>query len=499
MTNAVIRTAAGTLEGSPGEGVIAFLGIPYAAAPYGPHRFAAPAPVEPWDGVRPATAYGPTALKTGYPAPIDKLLPEPAIDGEACLNLNVWTPEPGRTGLPVLVWIHGGAFQYGTGAVADYAGDTFARHGVVTVTINYRLGVDGFACLEGAPPNRGLLDQVAALRWVRDNIAAFGGDPDQVTIAGESAGAMSVVSLLAMPSAAGLFHRVIAQSGAGHHALTESTARRLSGYLAQDLGVAPTATAMAGVAHDRLLQAQNALAAGPTRDPNPERWGEVATNVMVFEPVIDGDILPGLPIDVIAGGGGAEVDLLVGTNRDEQRLFIVPTGLMDIIDDNVVDLAAAGWSIPPAVTDLYRANRHGKGPGDVLCDIATDWFFRIPAVRLAEARTPRHGRVYAYEFAWRSSAFGGKLGACHAIEIPFVFDHLQRTGDDGPNLFAEGEPLPQDLADTVHGAWTEFISGGSPGWAPYDLDRRPTMTFAASSSVVDDPRGDERAAWDGHR
>ncbi|MDQ6840004.1 MAG: carboxylesterase family protein [Actinomycetota bacterium] len=492
-----ISTTSGAVEGSWVDNVAAFLGIPYAADPYGPHRFAAPAPVPPWEGVRPATAYGPTALKTGYPVPMDRLLPEPAIDGEACLNLNVWTPDPGRSGLPVLVWIHGGAFQYGSGAVADYAGDTFARHGVVTVTINYRLGIDGFSWLEGAPPNRGLLDQVAALRWVRDNIAVFGGDPDRVTVAGESAGAMSVVSLLAMPSATGLFHRAIAQSGAGHHALSEVTARRLSGYLAEGLGVAPTATAMAGVPLDRLLEAQNELAAGPQRNPDPQRWAEVATNVMVFEPIIDGEVLSGLPIDVIAAGGGNEVDLLVGTNRDEQRLFVVPTGMFELIDDNVVDMAAAGWSAPAGATDLYRANRRGQSPGALLCDLGSDWFFRIPAIRLAEARSERRGRTYAYEFAWASAAFDGKLGACHAIEIPFVFDHL--GAQHGPSLFADDEVLPQGLADTMHRAWVDFVTDGDPRWDPYDRRRRATMTFDTESALVDDPRGDERALWEGHR
>jgi para-nitrobenzyl esterase len=497
VTARVVHTGAGSVEGAESDGVVAFLGIPYAADPYGPRRFTAPAPVAAWEGVRPATTYGPTALKNGYPAPLDRLLPEPAIDGEVCLNLNVWTPDPGSSGLPVLVWIHGGAFLYGSGAVPDYAGDSFARHGVVTVTCNYRLGIDGFAWLEGAPPNRGLLDQVAALRWVRDNIAAFGGDPDRVTVAGESAGAMSVTTLLAMPSAAGLFHRVIAQSGAGHHALPEGTARRITGYLAEKLGVAPTAVAMAGVPFDQLLNAQADLAAGPQRDPDPARWGEAATNVMVFEPIIDGEVLPGLPIDVIAGGGGAEVDLLVGINRDEQRLFVVPLGLLEVIDDNLVALAAAGWSVPAGAVDRYRASRPGQLPGEVLCDLGTDWFFRIPAIRLAEARTERRGRTYAYEFAWATSAFDGKLGACHALEIPFVFDHLDQEG--GPSLFAPGEELPRHLADTVHSAWVGFVTDGDPGWVPYDLLRRPTMTFATASKVVDDPRGDERALWEGHR
>jgi para-nitrobenzyl esterase len=262
--------------------------------------------------------------------------------------------------------------------------------------------------------------------------------------------------------------------------------------------VAPTAAAFADVDLDRLLVAQNRLAAGPQTDPDPDKWGEVARNVMAFEPVIDGDSLPGLPIDVIAAGGGAEVDLLVGTNRDEQRLFIVPAGAMGFIDDNVVALAAAGWSVPEGALDLYRANRPGGSPGALLCDIGTDWFFRIPAFRLAEARATRPGATFVYEFAWASSLFDGELGACHALEIPFVFDHLQLSRG-GPSLFAPGETPPQGLADTMHRAWVDFVTAGDPGWKTYDTDARPTMTFDLEPGVVDDPRGDERAVWVGHR
>ena len=190
----------------------------------------------------------------------------------------------------------------------------------------------------------------------------------------------------------------------------------------------------------------------------------------------------------------------MGSNRDEQRLFVVPSGMLDLIDDNLLELAAASWSAPPGALSVYRANRPGAKPGEVLCDLGTDWFFRIPAIRLAEARSGRSApttRTYAYEFAWASSAFEGTLGACHALEIPFVFDHLRRV--EGPDLFADGEAPPQALADTMHRAWVDFITDGDPGWAPYDLDRRPTMTFDMPSGMVDEPRGDERALWEGHR
>src|SRR6266487_4405745 len=223
-----VRTQQGIVRGRMDEGVATFKGIPYAAPPFGSNRFQPPRPAERWDGVREAFKYGATVAKPPYFPPFDVLLPEPAIAGEDCLNLNIWTPDPGKAGLPVMVWIHGGAFANGTGAIPTYDGSRFARDGVVCVTINYRLGVDGFLFLGQGSANLGLLDQVAALTWVQENIAAFGGDPNNVTIFGQSAGGMSVGTLLSMPRAAGLFGRAIAQSGAGHHVISSATARRIS-------------------------------------------------------------------------------------------------------------------------------------------------------------------------------------------------------------------------------------------------------------------------------
>src|SRR5664279_2295201 len=260
----VVSVAQGQLRGRAEHGVLSFKAIPYAGAPFGASRFAAPVPADSWEGVRDATEFGPTVPKPPYPSPIDQLFPEPVIAGEQCLNLNVWTPgvEGAR---PVFVWIHGGAFVHGSGAVSAYDGAKFARDGIVCVTINYRLGVDGFLLIEGAPANRGLLDQVAALRWVRENIAAFGGDPDAVTIAGESAGAMSVMTLLSMPATAGLFRRAIAQSGAGHHVIVAATAAKLAAALARDLGVEPTVEGFAAVPIDDLV-------AGQADRPVGRRW-----------------------------------------------------------------------------------------------------------------------------------------------------------------------------------------------------------------------------------
>jgi len=494
--NTNVRTRQGVVRGSMVEGVATFKGIPYAAPPFGSNRFQPPRPAESWDGVREALTYGPTVPKPPYFPPFDVLLAEPVIEGEDCLNLNIWSPDLGRVGLPVMVWIHGGAFTNGSSAVPDYDGSRFARDGVVCVTINYRLGVDGFLYLGDESANLGLLDQVAALVWVQENIAAFGGDPQNVTIFGESAGGMSVATLLSMPRAAGLFHRAIAQSGAGHHTLSPSTARGIGQYLAEKLGVEPNREAMAGVPIDRLVQAQVKLSADLFSHPDPGRWGEAAANLMPFEPVIDGDVLPARPIDRIVAGAGAAVDLLVGTNTEEERLFMVPNGAINFITEDILVGTIAAYGLPVAETlATYRATRRSAGTGDLQEAIVTDWFFRIPAIRLAEAHTQGTGRTYMYEFAWRSPQFAGQLGACHALEIPFVFDTLDKEGHEP----LWGAAAPQQLADAMHPAWVAFATKGDPGWPQYDLKRRATMRFDMTPELVEDPRSAERALWEGLR
>jgi para-nitrobenzyl esterase len=390
-----VRTQQGVMRGRMVEGVATFKGIPYAAPPFGANRFQPPRPAEHWDGVREALSYGPTVPKPPYFPPFDVLIPEPAISGEDCLNLNIWTPDVGRAGLPVMVWIHGGAFSNGSGAVPQYDGSRFARDGVVCVTINYRLGADGFLYLDDGIANLGLLDQIAALAWVQENIAAFGGDPNNVTIFGESAGAFSVSTLLSMPHARGLFHRVIAQSGAGHHVISSATAQRVYQYLAEKLGVAATREAFAAIPIDRLLQAQVELAADVFRNPDPQRWGELAANLMPFEPVIDGNALPARPIDSIVSGAGAGVDVLIGTNAEEQRLFMVPNGAINYINEDILAGTVAAYGLPVAETiATYRAIRPDASAGELLAAVVTDWFYRIPAIRLAEAHTQGSGATY---------------------------------------------------------------------------------------------------------
>ena len=490
-----VTTTSGTVRGSRSGPVLAFKGVPYAAPPFVDRRFAAPAPPVPWAGVRDCTQYGPTALKPPYPVPVDTLLPEPVIPGEDVLNLNVWTPE-GADGLPVLVWVHGGAFVNGSGAVPQYDGTAFARDGVVTVTINYRLGVDGFLHFgDDGPANRGLLDQVAALEWVRDNIAAFGGDPARVAVAGESAGAMSVVSLLSMPRAQGLFARAVAQSGSGHFALRPATATKVAEALAARLGVPLTRAALAEVDPVTLVAAQQALSQEVAATPDPARWGEIVVNAMAFEPVVDGDVLPALPVRGVQAGAGSDFDLLIGANTDEHALFLVPNGFVDLVSEPVLAMVLAGYGLTPDALAPYRSDAPAATPGELMVAVATDWFFRIPALRLAEARAGGPGSTHVYEFAWPSPQFGGRLGACHALEIPFVFDTLSAPGSEA----LSGDAPPQELADVVHRAWVDFVRTGDPGWPTYDLGERPVQVFGTLTAVTPDPRGAQRQVWEGVR
>ena len=423
-------------------------------------------------------------------------IPELAISGEDCLNLNIWSPDLGSARQPVMVWIPGGAFKAGSGAWAWYDGSHFARDGIVCVTINWRVGADGFLSLGEGNANRALLDQIAALQWVRENIAAFGGDPGNVTIFGESAGAMSVGTLLSMPRAQGLFHRAIAQSGAAHPVMSAASAQRVGEILAEKLGVAATREEIAAVPVDRMLQAQAELEADLFAHPDPERWGgEVVASMTPWQPVVDGDVIPARPIDRIVAGAGAGVDVMVGTNTDEWRLFLVTPGTIDHVTDEALAGAVAAYGLPVETTlAAYRAAHPGASAGDLLAAVQTDWWCRIPALRLADAHAKSPAATYMYEFAWRSPQFNGRLGACHGLEIAFVFDTLDNRTEP-----LWGTNPPQRLADTMHAAWVAFATRGDPGWPKYDLKRRATMRFDTTSEVVDDPRSAERALWEGQR
>jgi para-nitrobenzyl esterase len=488
MLNAVVQLEDGSVRGTVEAGVASFLGIPYAAPPFGANRMRPPRPVVPWPGERDATQYGPTAPKGDYPPQYATLFPEVSIAGEDCLNLNVWTPDPAAVGLPVLVWIHGGSFMNGSGSVGAYDGSAFARDGVVCVTINYRLAAEGFLYLDDGVANLGLLDQVAALRWVQRNISAFGGDPARVTVAGESAGAMSVTTLLAMPMAEGLFAQAIAQSGAGAHTLVPETARTVAGYLAEALGVAADREAIAAVPQDRLVAAASNLVIEVQTAPDPLRWGQLALSLLPFAPVVDGTVLPRSPVSAFEAGQSAAVPLLIGSNRDEARLFVVADGTIDLVDDAVLALAAGAYGLTADGIEVYRANRPGAGAGDVMAAIVTDWFFGIPAIRVAEARA---ANTWMYRFDHPDPSDNHRFGACHAVEIPFVFDTIDR--DEVRPLI--GDTPSAGVAGNVHGAWVAFITTGNPGWPAYDAGARTMGLLGETARVASDPAADERTLW----
>jgi para-nitrobenzyl esterase len=489
-----VTTQYGAVRGDHADGVTRFLGIPYAASPTGPLRFAAPEPPAAWDGTRDGTRFGATPPKPAYVAPFDELLPEPDIPGDDWLTLNVWTADLAGSA-PVMVWIHGGAFSNGNSAVPLYDGYPFARDGVVLVTINYRLGIDGFALLPDAPPNRGLLDQVAALTWVRDNIGAFGGDPANVTIFGESAGAMSVMTLLGMRLARGLFGRVIAQSGAVQAGADPADARLVTGELSTVLGFEATAASLAGLPLEKLIEAQATVRDAMAAAPDPARWGaSVAGTSMAFLPVVDGDVLPLHPLAALAAGHGADIPVLAGTNTEEFRLFAVPNGLAAMVTADVLPGVLGMFGIGQDIAALYQANRPDASPGDVMCALLTDAFFRNSLFATAEARTASGSAPsYLYEFAWRSQV--QNLGAAHLVEVPFVFDNLSIPDA----VRAIGADPRTDLATEMHAAWIRFATTGDPGWQPFDASY-PVMTFGAGpgpGAVVLDPRGDERRSWAG--
>jgi len=494
MASTIVKTGQGEVQGREKEGVVLFAGIPYAAPPTGPRRFRPPQPHDTWTGVRDARRFGPAA-----PQPREEgLTSNPQVRwDEDCLTLNVCTPAPDAAGRPVLVWIHGGGFRTGQGAIPWYNGTSFAQRGdIVTVSLNYRLGALGFAPLEeiGGPDYassglNGICDQIAALEWVRDNIAAFGGDPQKVTVAGESAGGMSVGTLLGCPAAAGLFRGAIPQSGAAHNLLSRDQGADLGRRFAAALGAASIDDLLAAPV-ERILAAQMEL------ERQARGAGGVPLAGLAFQPVVDGHVLPQPPLDAVRAGLSQGVRVLVGTNRDEMTLF--PMGATD--EERLQRIAERTFPDAAAALAAYRIEWPGASPAELLVAIMTDRVFRIPAVRLAEAQTQCGGTAYQYLFTWESRAFEGRLKSTHALEIPFAFNNLDRAGTD---IFIGPGPRPQALAEAMHAAWTAFIRDGDPScdavgeWPRYRSEHRAVMELGERIGVRVDPYGATRLLWDG--
>ncbi len=495
-----VETTHGLVEGIREGGLDVFRGIPYASPPVGERRFRAPQPLEPWTGVRSATGFSAIAPQ---PPPVRQMFPgEPLEQAEDSLYLNVWTP--GTTGRrPVMVWIHGGAFVTGSGAGVLYRGDRLAARGdTVVVTINYRLGVLGFGAHAelrdpetGDTGNWGIRDQIAALGWVRDNIASFGGDPDNVTVFGESAGAMSVSTLLGVPAARGLFRRAIAQSGANVDLPLERAQHTTEAVLAE-LGLDATDVArLRELPPDAIVEAQRKVSLR-----RPPGGGVVA-----FVPVHGEQLLPRPALDHVRDGGAAEVALLVGTNRDEMKYFAMGrrgvTG-METEDDLVRRLERTVKERAADAVVAYRKAREARGdavdPFSLWSAIESDRVFRVPAMRLAQAQAPHQAETFAYFFTQESPAAGGILGSCHALEIPFVFGTHSHSG---VNLFAGEGPEVTALSEQMMDAWLAFARTGYPSvpaaeWPSYDAGRRATMVLGPRGGVEDAPWEDERLFWD---
>jgi len=444
-----VRTAAGTVRGAVEAGVAVFRGIPFAAPPVGENRFAAPAPPQQWDGARDALEFGPPP-------------PQPGADdtGDDWLTLNVWSPDPSRdAGLPVMVWIHGGAYTIGYSGLPEYDGARLARDGVVLVTLNYRLGVEGFALVEGTPANRGLLDQVAALEWVRDNVRAFGGDPGRVTVFGQSAGGGSVAALLAMPRAVGLFRRAVAQSVQGTF-VTPELAGDIAGELAAVLGV----TDLTSVDPELLVLAGEEVTAAA--GAHVGRWGPVAHRGILFAPVVDGEILPTAPWRARHG-----VELLVGHTRDENRLF-------SVLDEVTAEKVAAA-------EEVFAPGPYPRADPARLHDwILSDWMFRMPSLRLAE----RAATAWFYELTW-----SGALGACHGLDVPLVFGTLT---SGTPAALIDDFAAAEKVSGQMRSAWIAFATTGDPGWPTFDTGL--VRLFDVHPTVAPYPEVESRRIWRDH-
>jgi para-nitrobenzyl esterase len=482
----IVATRYGRVAGGVVSGVLRFLGIPYAAAPVGALRFSPPRPAEAWDGVREVTHPGPTAPHrlNDFPAlDVAPLIGGGWTEGDDYLTLNLWRPAHGGEGLPVMVWIHGGGYVIGSKDAPVQDGSAFARDGVICIAINYRLGVEGFLPIPGVPTNLGLRDQIAALEWVRDNVAGFGGDPGNVTVFGESAGAMAIANLLTSPLAKGLFRRAIVQSGHGAMTREIGVAQRLVRKVARLLKITPDEAGFRSVPPGAALDAVQKVSLPTTRlDLRDAEGREPVFGISRFVPVHGDDVLPQQPLAALRDGAGSEVELLIGTNAEEMNLYLVPTGARDKIGRWFATYLLHR-SHPQArkVLKAYGMGSTGKRPGQVLTDALNDLVFRWPARRFAEEH---RGRTHMYEFDWRSPALGGELGACHGIELPFVFDTLQSvTGERG----LAGTAPPQELADRVHRIWVDFAKHGRLPWPEFDRETRLVYRIEKGVAEPEEP------------
>ncbi|WP_442596125.1 carboxylesterase/lipase family protein [Parapusillimonas sp. JC17] len=432
-----------------------FLGIPYAKPITNASRFALPQALDSNDEVFCAQELGQLPLQPAR----DRLA---LLGGPNCLNLNVWAPADVSSAipLPVMVWIPGGGFIRCNANDALYDGANFANGSIVLVSINYRVGIDGFLHLPDAPANRGLLDIVSALQWIRSNIASFGGDPKQITVFGQSAGAGAIACLLGMPSASGLFHRAILQSPSTtthderEASIALSAIAKLTGHPAEPEAFRHAtaeahAMALARLSADKRLR---------------QAFGFGAHQRFPMRPVVDGLYLPEQPIRAASRSERLPLSVLLGSNEEEARFYMVPNG--EILNTTKEELHrfASDAGVDADIVDqcARRLDVDNRTPGEILCALQSEYFYHAPARELAIVLASKGVQVHEYRFAWRSPLFGGELGAAHGVELPFVFRNLDN--DSAKGLIGQPHPSWQELATEMHHAWLSFAKSGNPGW-----------------------------------
>ncbi|WP_369147815.1 carboxylesterase/lipase family protein [Streptomyces sp. R44] len=488
----IFKTTCGAVRGfRASDDVVAVLGIPYAAPPFGPHRFREPAPAEAWSGVRDCTAFGPIAPQSAE-------LPGSPVwtpGDEDILTVNVWTPAPDGGPLPVLVWIHGGAYTFGSSAQPDFDGDALARAGLVVVTLNYRVGFEGFGHIPDSeetsyPGNRGLLDQIAALRWVRENIAAFGGDPGNVTVAGQSSGGASVACLMVMDRARGLFHRAVVHSPASPHH-TRDIAAATTREIAAAAGCPATPEGLAAASPQDLVAASDRVVEAYRRDPAS---GSRHYDPSLYAPVLDGDVLPVDPLTGLAAGAGRDVDLLVCHTTEEYWLFDAVDSCAKVGTEEQLERFAQDFGLPDGLVAGYRAALPGAPVLDVYLAVFGDLLFGEYANRLAEQQARGGGRAYLSRFDRRRTGPHGAVRAWHCADIPFAFGNADK---DCVSFLIGGAPTAadHDLARRMVGAWAGFAATGDPGWPAYDDTTGRAKVWRTEGEGQDEPVA-LRALWE---
>ena len=476
------------------NGTVAFKGIPYATPPVGELCYKPPQPPRPWMGTFEAKDFGKVAPQPRDSSEGATQFPQ----SEDCLTLNIWTPNVDKSSRPVMVFIHGGGWTGGASSDPLYDGAALSKRGNVTVvTLNYRLGALGFLYLgeTGGPEyaqsgNLGLLDQAAALKWVGANISAFGGDPGNITIFGESAGSMSVCALMGMPAAKGLFRRAIAESGALNTLRSTDYAYSVTQRFMAHAGVTDVA-GLKSLSVEQIVKAETA-----------QMKEEFQAGTM-FGPVIDGSVLPEPPLHVIAAGSAAGVDFMNGTNLDEVRAWTQAIPGLDSLSIKTVlpFFPMLERALGPSVDSIeasYKSRRPNVTEGDITMAVGTDVLFRVPAIRVAEAQSAKQSNTWMYLFTWPSPV-NKHLGSCHGIELPFVFGNLK---DPGMVKYIGSDP-PQKLADIMQDTWIAFARTGNPNnksvpsWKAYDDQTRATMILNVKPSQQNDPYSEDRQVWDG--